>query len=241
MKTTMNQFLKVFLLVCVIGFTSCSSNDDDVEQQEDISAITKEFQSKISKMSLPSSMTNSSSSKAKEASTYFTLTKNLGQSFSGFLNVPPGATMSYFSGENMAGKGNSAKNTTTYTWTADGVTITYSITEEDDRYLFEYSAEGGTVTGKIMDGHLLKDNSYAMFTMYDSGTVVSTFKFWINGDVVTSEINLQGINLKMKTNLSDNSGNIKVYSKGTLTEEYNWNSDGTGWYKNYKTNETVTW
>lgn len=240
MKTTMNQFFKIFLLICVVGLTSCSSNDDDVKD-DGAKEVTKEFQAKISKMSLPSSLSTSTNARAKEVTSYFSTVKNLGQSFSQLLTVPPGATSSYISNDGLAGKGNSAKSSKTYTWSANGMTITYVISEESDRYTFEYSIEGGSFSGKVMDGYQLKDGSYADFKMYSGSKVVSTFKFWIDGDVVTSEIASKGLNLKMKVNLADNSGNIKVYQNTNLTAEYNWNSDGTGWYKNYTTNQTTNW
>lgn len=241
MKTTMNQFFKIFLLVCVVGFTSCGGNDDEVVEQDEVTELTKEFQGKVNQMSVPSSMKNSSNAKAQEAYAHFSTAKTLGESFSALLTVPPGATQSFVSNEGLAGKGVSAKNTKTYTWSSNGTTVTYTVTESSDRYTFEYSIEGGALSGKVMDGYQLKDGSYAEFRMYSDNVVISTFKFWIDGDNVTAKAETQGLTFTLEANISDNSGNIKMYVQGNLSEEYNWESDGSGWHKDHRTNVTTTW
>lgn len=243
MKKTIKKLTKVFLLACIVAFTSCGGNDSDKPQEKkELSAVTKDFQQKVSKMSVPSSMANSSNVRAKQALARFNTVKNLGRSFSAYLTVPPGATSSVVSNEGIASRGaKTSGKGKTYTWGANGMTITYTINEEDDRYTFNYTIKGGVVNGKIMDGYQLKNGSKAEFKMYSRGKVASTFKFWVNGDIVKAEINTYGSNMVLESNLSNNSGNIKTYYKAKLANEYNWSSDGSGWYKNHATNKKYTW
>lgn len=239
MKTTIKKLVGIFSLVCVVVFTSCSNDDEAGTSQQALSDVTQEFQSKVAQMDVPSSMSSSTNTYAQQATNYFTGIKNLGQSFSSLLTVPQGATTSYTS-NNGLGRSASA-NSTTYTWSSGGYTVTYIITEESDRYTFEYNIDGGPVNGKLMDGYQLKDGSYAEFKMYSQGAVVNTFKFWVDGDIVTGEMETQAYIIRSESNLSDNSGNVKLYNGSSLEVEYNWNADGSGTYTNYLTNQTFTW
>lgn len=233
MKTT--KRLLMLLLFSGLVFTSCSKNNEEVEEQEQLSEVVmKDFQEKVSKMSVPNSMQNSNNAYAQQANVQFQSLKTIAQSYSALFTVPANATASRVSAKSS----NSSK---TYTWSANGFTVKYTVTESSDRYTFSYNIEGNGVSEKLMDGYQLKDGSYAEAKLYDSGITVSTIKWWINGDIAKLEVIVDTNRIILESNTINNSGNIKVYESSSITLEYNWNSDGSGWVKNYLTNETFTW
>ncbi|WP_417784933.1 hypothetical protein [Tenacibaculum sp.] len=238
MKKTIKKITTFLLLTVIIGFTSCSS-DDEIQEKE-LASVTEEFQEKVSQMDLPSSLESSENMYAQQASYQFNAVKNLGQSFSAFLTVPPNAT-STSSRPERSSKGVYMSGSKTYTWSSDGITVKYTITETSDRYTFSYHIESPDFTGKLISGYQLKDGSYAEFSMYNENSVVATFKFWVNGDNIKAEMISEDQKIYLETNTSSKEGTIKIYESDSLTAEYIWNANGTGSYTNHETNETFTW
>jgi len=236
MKKTTKQLIAFLFLSVMIGFTSCSS-DEEIQEKE-LASVTEEFQQKINQIDLPSALENSENSYALQASSYFNSVKALGLSFSALLTVPQNATSSS-KPSGTASKG--INNSKTYTWSSDGITVSYTITEQSDRYSFYYYVESTDFTGKLMSGYQLKDGSYAEFSLYNEGLVVSIFKFWLNGDTIKAELISDDSKIYLETNSSTKEGFIKVYEAGALTYEFTWNADGTGSYTNHETGDIFTW
>ncbi|WP_440120298.1 hypothetical protein [Tenacibaculum sp. Ill] len=232
----MKKITTFLLLALIVSFTSCSS-DDEIQEKE-LATVTEEFQEKVNQMDLPSALESSENTYAQEASYQFNAVKNLGQSFSAFLTVPSNASSSR---PERSGKGTYVSGSKTYTWSSDGITVKYTITETSDRYTFSYYVESSDFTGKLISGYQLKDGSCAEFSMYNENSVVATFKFWVNGDSIKAEMISENQKIYLETNTSTKEGTIKVYESDSLTAKYIWNANGTGSYTNHETNETFTW
>lgn len=237
MKSTIKKITTFLLLFVMIGFSSCS-NDDEIQEKE-LASVSKEFQEKITQMDLPSALENSENTHAQSASTQFNAVKQLGQTFSYLLTVPEYASTSS-KPEGTASKSAKTINSETYTWEEDGVSITYTITEESDRYTFNYYIKSTDFTGNLLSGYQLKDGSYAEFSMKNENSTI-TFKFWVNGNNIKAELTYGGDKIQLETNTTTKEGAIKIYEGGSLTEEYIWNSNGTGSYKNHNTGASDTW
>ncbi|OSY88944.1 hypothetical protein WH52_04575 [Tenacibaculum holothuriorum] len=236
---TLNKLSYLLILVISFSLISCGGNDENVQEEEQLSSVVmKDFKEKVSAMQLPSTMQNSSNQYAQQANAQFNAVKGLSQGYITLLTIPATATSSSVN-DNLQAK--SASNSKTYTWTANGVTIKYIISESSDRYTFSYTTTYNGTSTKLMDGYQLKNGSYAEAKLYDNNTVVGTLKWWVNGDVAKIEINSDNIKLVLETNTKNKSGFIKVYEYSNLVEEFIWNTDGSGTYKNYNTNETHSW
>ena len=237
MKNTVKKITTFLLLSVIIGFTSCS-NDDEIQEKE-LASVTEEFQEKITQMDLPSALESSENTYAQEAAFEFNIVKSLALNFSNFLIVPEYASTSS-KPEGTASKSAKTLNSKTYTWSEDGVTVSYTITEESDRYTFNYFIESADFTGKFLSGYQLKDGSYAEFSMKDEDLTI-TFKFWVNGDTIKAELIFGDEKIQLETNTTTKEGTIKVFNGSYLTYEYVWSSNGTGSYTNYETGDTYTW
>lgn len=240
MKTKTIKLLGLATLLLSITLTSCSSNEDDISQSEELSEVVmQEFVEDIQVLSVPSGLSSSSNQYAQQANAQFESLKALGTSFAVLFNVPPSALSNKEAIKTFAKS--SALNTKTYTWLASGTTVEYSITEESDRYSFSYYITSTDFTGKFMDGYQLKDGSYAESRMYFDNQAISTIKWWVNANSTKIELVSDDFNMTLESNKVDNSGTLKVSSANDLIGAYSWNSDGSGTYTNHLTNETFTW
>lgn len=232
---TIKRMLALFMLAQMVVFTSCSGNDDETPQEEELSQVVmKEFKEKVAKLSTPSALSSSNNQYAQQANAQFTGIKGTAQGFAALLTIPASAVSAELSGRG-------ALNMKTYTWTANGTTITYKVTESSDKYTFVYTVSHNGTTTKVMDGFQKKDGSYAEAKMYDNNAVASTIKWWVNGDVVKIEVKADMITLILESNTANNSGSIKIYESTILAGEYIWKADGSGRYTNHLTNQTFTW
>ena len=83
MKKTVKKITTFLLLSVIIGFTSCS-NDDEIQEKE-LASVSKEFQEKITQMDLPSALESSENTYAQEAAFEFNIVKSLALNFSNLL------------------------------------------------------------------------------------------------------------------------------------------------------------
>lgn len=232
---TIKRTLTLLILVQFAVFTSCSGNDDETPQEEELSQVVmKEFKEKVAKLTPPTGLKNSNNQYAQQANAQFTSVKGIAQGFATLLTIPSSAVSSGVSGRGV-------QSTKTYTWSANGTTVKYAVTEMSDRYTFVYTVTHNGNSHKVMDGFQKKDGSYAEAKMYDNNVVASTIKWWVNGDMVKIEVTTDMISLILESNTADNSGNIKVYESTILAAEYIWKADGSGRYTNHLTNQTFNW
>jgi len=239
MKNTTKQLIAFLFLSVMIGFVSCNSNDDEIQEKE-LASVTEEFQQKISQMNLPSSLESSEDYYANQTSSSFNLVKGWGEMLSSLLIVPDFAS-STSKPEGTASKSAKTVYSKTYTWTSGEQTITYTITEESDKYIFSYNVISSEFVGELISGYQLKDGSYAELTMFSVDGPVVTFKYWVNGNNIKAEIILDEVKYYLEYNSETNEGFIDLYENNILTYKYTWYSNGSGTYKNYTTNETVSW
>lgn len=243
MKTKKNR-IKLFTVLAIVAstvFMSCSSNSNDDNPQEELSEVVmQDFVKNVNSMAVPSTLANSNNSFAQQANAQFQAVKAIGSSFTALFNIPVNAVKAK-STSKVAAK-NSALNSKTYTWSADGTTVKYTITDNSDRYSFTYHITSQDFTGKLMDGYQLKDGSYAEANLFAGGSSSeATIKWWLNDNVSKVEVNLSGNRLVLESNLNDNSGNLKIYEASSLLGLYEWNADGSGKFIDYTENETYTW
>ncbi|MFK8060378.1 MAG: hypothetical protein AB8B78_09840 [Polaribacter sp.] len=237
----MKKILNLFLLATVVFFTSCSSNDDAIVNEELSEKVMQDFAKNISSLTVPSTMKNSSNTYAQQASSQFTALQSLAGSFTGFFTVPANAVAAKSNAKSKTVSKAIVLNSKTYTWSADGVTITYTISEQSDRYTFAYTIASAEITGKVMDGYQLKDGSYAEVTLYDDNTETAKIKWTINDDITKIEVTSDSIKYVLESNTANNSGNLKLYESSTLTASYVWSSDGSGTFTNHISGKTYTW
>lgn len=238
MKIT-NKLFTGLALVAVLVATSCSSNDNDALEGEPLSEkVMQDFVKDIQALSVPAALSASNNQYAQQANAQFETLKLLGSSFATLFTVPANAT-SVPSGAKSASK-ESILNTQTYTWSADGVSVTYVISETSKRYNFEYSIVSPDFTGKFMDGYQLKDGSYAEASLYIDNVAYTTIKWWVETDTTKIELDTDGYKLVLESN-SNNSGNMKVYEGTFLASLYEWTASGSGSYTDYNTNMTYSW
>lgn len=243
----MKNLKSIYVSLLFIGalvFTSCSSNNDDdfEEQQQELSEIVmQDFADNINNLAVPAAMQNSNDSNAQQALAQFTALQSLSSAFTGFFTVP-GNAVAAKSASNLKNAAKSANlNTQTYTWVLDGLTVTYIITEQSDRYIFSYALGTGSGIVKIMDGYQLKNGNYAEIILYDENVEISKIKWSINSNITTVELITDSIKYILESNTANNSGNLKLYESNTLYASYIWAADGSGSYTDHVNNQTFTW
>lgn len=247
MKTRIqnNQQIKSLVLATILStiilFSSCSSNETDLDESGNLSEIVmQDFKEDIENLSVPESLSNSNNQYAIEANTQFETLRQLSSSFSQLFTIPANAISSK-SSTKVASKSSSIANSQTYTWSSGDTSVEYTITEESDRYTFTYYVISSDFTGKLIDGYQLTDGSYAEVNMYYDDIVISTIKWWVNNNDIKIELDTDGYKLVLESNTVDYSGNLKVYYYDELTALYQWNSDGSGSYTNYDSEESYSW
>lgn len=237
---SIKKLMSLMAIVAFISFTSCSDDENNVEEpQKELTTVLDDFQGKIENINMPTALKDNSNMYAQQAEITFNTLKGYGNVFSAYFAVPENAV----SQKGTTAGRNSARGTSeTYTWTDGTNTINYTISESSDRYAFTYQITSPSYSGTLMSGYYLKDDSYAEFSIFDeNGAVLMTSKWWMTATSLKMEIaTTDGSKLVMQAN-QDNSGNIKAYESGSLTAEYNWSANGSGWYKNYESGETFTW
>jgi hypothetical protein len=239
---TMKNNLKSYLLLALFIATSlisCSESEgnDDIESSVELSEIVmQDFSSTINEIQLPTSLVQSSNQYASQVNLQMQLFKGLTAAFSSLFTVPENA---------IAAKGSSkllskSATTQTYTWSAQGITFNYKITEESDRYTFAYDIVSQEYTGSYLNGYQLKDGSLAEINFLGTGEESLKLK-WTNLDnIAKMEMDVDDTKLVLESNLNSNAGNMKIYEEGKLTSTFIWNADGSGTYTDHLENQTFT-
>ena len=239
---TMKNNLKSYLLLALFVATSLiscsdSENEDNNEASENLSELVmQDFGTTINDIQVPASLAQSSNTYASQVNLQVQFFKSLTSAFSSLFVVP---------GNAIAAKGSSklltkSATTQTYTWSAQGITFNYKITEESDRYTFAYDIVSQEYTGSYLNGYQLKDGSLAEINFLGNGEESLKLK-WTNLDnIAKMEMDVDGSKLLLESNLDDNSGNMKIYEEGVLTSSFIWKADGTGSFTDHVENETFT-
>lgn len=241
MKNTF-KILTLIAFTIAITCTSCSSNnqEDAIFEREQLSEVVmKDFVQKFENTNVPEGLSNSASPYAQQANTQFELLKIIGVSFTSFFTIPSDAVF-LKSNEKQLAK-SAVLNTQTYTWSAGGESVTYTISEESDRYTFNYTIVSSDFNGKVMEGFQLKDETYAEVNLFDDNQEGSTIKWWVNTTTTKIELDADGFRLVLESNSTDNSGTIQVYEDALYIALYSWEADGSGFYKDLVSNQTFTW
>jgi hypothetical protein len=235
----MKKSLSIVMLAALITSSSCSKNDEQIIDNSDtLSEVMQPFQEKIELIDIPQTLKDNSNVDALTVTNQFNTIKNYGAIFSNYLIVPDNASTSNSSAKNTAV--NASK---TFIWSEGGVSITYTITELADRYTFLYSINSTEYSGEILSGYILKDETYAAFTLKNDqdGNVYLTSKWWFeNSSVKTEIVNNQNFKYKLDANLDNKSGEIELFDNTNLLVKYLWDENGDGSITTYTTGSPIT-
>lgn len=239
MKTNTIKFLALFTLILSITLSSCSNNEDndnDVPEEDLSEVVMQDFASTINDIQIPASLSQSSDPYGSQVGFQVQLFKSLTAGFASLFTVPENA-LAAKKGSKILSK---SATTQTYTWSAEGITFNYKITEKSDRYEFKYDIVSQAYSGNYMNGYQLKDGSVAEITFLDNGEESLNLK-WTNLDnIAKMEMDVGGSKLILESNLDDNSGNMKIYDEGTLSTSITWNADGSGSFIDHLEGQTFT-
>lgn len=214
--------LKMYMLLAVLVsnlFISCSESEnkviDDSPEENLSELVMQDFASTINDIQIPSSLAQSSDPYGSQVNLQIQLFKGFTSAFASLFTVPENAVTT---------------NSQTYTWSAQGISFNYKITESSDRYTFSYDIVSQEYTGNYLSGYQLKDGSVAEITFLGNGEESLKLK-WTNLDnVAKMEMDVDGSKLILESNLDDNSGSMKIYDGGKLSASISWNADGSGTY-----------
>lgn len=239
---TMENKLKLYVLfafLTAITITSCSESEggDDIESSVELSEVVmQDFSSTLNEIQLPTSLSQSSNQYASQVNLQMQLFKGLTAAFSSLFTVPENA-LAAKKGSKILPK---SATTQTYTWSSQGITFNYKITEESDRYTFAYDIVSQEYTGSYLNGYQLKDGSLAEINFLGYGEEALKLK-WTNLDnIAKMEMDVDNTKLVLESNLNNNAGNMKIYEEGKLTSTFIWNADGSGTYTDHLENQTFT-
>ena len=236
---TMKKLLKfnaIVLFSTTILFMSCSdSNSESETVEEDLSEVVmQDFATTINDIQLPAGLAQSSDPYASQVSFQMQLFKGFTAAFANLFTVPENALAAKKGSKTLS----KSATTQTYTWSSEGITFNYKITEESDRYAFAYDIVSQTYTGSYLNGYQLKDGSVAEINFLNNGEDYLKLKWTNLDDVAKMEMNVNGSKLLIESNLNNNSGSMKVYEEGVLTSSFVWNEDGSGSYTDHIENQT---
>lgn len=238
---TMKKFLKfnaIVLFSTTLLMVSCSVNDNESEPvEENLSEVVmQDFSSTLNEIQLPTNLAQSSDPYASQVNFQMQFFKSLTSAFSSIFIVPDNAFVAKESAKQLV----ESATTQTYTWSSQGITFNYKITEESDRYTFAYDIVSPEYTGSYLNGYQLKDGSLAEINFFGNGEESLTLKWTNLDDIAKMEMDVNDTKLVLESNLNNNAGNMKVYEKGVLTSSFIWNADGSGTYTNHSENQTFT-
>ncbi|WP_299245910.1 hypothetical protein [uncultured Aquimarina sp.] len=236
--------VSILLMIAIAAvFQSCSSEDDGLvieneNQLENVQERIDQYQTSIENIKVPDRMLQYAEGNTYAYSAGFSLTILQTQALtysSIFLSIPNDAEQ-----QNSIGK--SGRSTTTWVWSAGGVTLYYTVTSDATYYYFTYDIEEGGVRRTFYEGRISKDgNSYEVrFNAEEGEFLLMTYNK--TGSIIDLTIeNSNNEKAELVFNEADRSGSIKIYEFGALTESFVWLSDGTGYYINHATGDTFSW
>lgn len=230
------------LLLFIVAISACSSSDDDFTQTEEVAEkVMQDYAENIQKLAVPGALENSDNMYAAQANQNFNAIKSMAFGF-GALFILPESAYSSKSRVKTSAKSSATNASKTYTWSANGQSVTYTITEKSDRYLFEYKVSSNDFTGKLMDGYQLKNGKYSEFKIYgENGAETFNIKYMVDNEITTIDLVSDYQRFVLKSNTNTNAGSLDLYDSNVLAIKYVWTANGTGTYTNYETNETFSW
>ncbi len=243
--TTMNSKLKSISLLLMItiatAFQSCSSDDGIVENQnqlEDIQNRIEQYQESIGNMETPDEMEEyaRSSQYASSASISFVSLQAQALAYSSvFLSIPGDAEQQSLVGKNGSNSG-------TWVWSYGGVTLYYTIRSDADFDFFEYDIEENGVRINLYKGRIKKDASFYEVEFNGENGEFLKITYTNTAGIINFTIEDNDNNrIELLYNEADQSGSIKIFDLGVLSESFIWSSNGTGSYVNHTTGETFSW
>ncbi len=244
----MKSLLKIIPIVSLLTIIACGS-DDNADTQEkpnnnnnnttttDALGSVSKVGENIQAIDIPEGLKNNDDPRAQEAELTFTYLKTLTSSFSSFLLIPDNATTTGLGQKNLG-----IQNTTTYTWSANGITINYAITDKGDSYGYVYNIISPDFSGKLFEGASKKDGSSFNLTIFEQDGTTSLMVTYDKSASTETLVMTTSEGEKIEfVSLSNGSGSIKVFEGASLTTEMKWNADGSGSLTDYEENETYTW
>jgi hypothetical protein len=223
--------LYVALFVAVLfSFSAC--NDDN---GNDIEVTKMKIIQKLEKLDVPAKMKNSNNSNAKTAVSYVEQVKGIHDYFTWF-DIPEDAVRQ---------KSATLSGSDVYFWTYGGVSVWETYTESSSKYVWEVEVDMGTGRQKYIYAEEGRSGDYGFMEIYDytSSTKTTLFRYdWTfdskdNATVVWKDA-AETFKLEIKANV-DLSGSAKWYDEGKLFYFFQWNTDGSGFYKFYDENGSI--
>ncbi len=219
--------LNVLIIVALVVFISCSTNEEIVEQKPFKELIITNLGEHSEKIQIPEPLKNSQNMYAKEAVTEFSNLKEIITSFYSFLTVPETASEEKIN-----------ENTVVYNWIGNlfgnTLNIDYRITKKEDRYTFIFHISSGTESTDLINGYTFFNEESGNITYKESNYIASSnwkikdtilfFEFLADGDKDSFEIDII-------------TGKGKMIKQGNA---YEWNEDGTG-KVTYKNGDIFNW
>ncbi|WP_299258376.1 hypothetical protein [uncultured Aquimarina sp.] len=236
--------ISMLLMIAVAAiFQSCSSEDDGLvleneNQLENIQERIEQYQGSIENIEAPEAMEQYATENTYASNAVFSLASLQVQALaysSIFLSIPNDA-------EQQSSIGKSGQNTRTWIWSYGGVTLYYTVTSDAAFDYFTYDIEEGGIRRNFYEGRISRDGTFfeVRFNGEDGEFLSMTYNK--TGSIINFTIE-DGNNDKIELvfNEIDQSGSIKAYEAGVLTESFVWSSNGTGVYTNHGTGETFSW
>ncbi|AXT51570.1 hypothetical protein D1818_12265 [Aquimarina sp. BL5] len=236
--------ISVLLMIAIAAiFQSCSSEDDGLvieneNQLEDIQGRIEQYQTSIENIEAPEGMEQYAQENTYASNAVFSLASLQVQALvysSVFLSIPEDAEEQSIIGKN-------SQNNRTWVWSFGGVTLYYTVTSDAAFDYFTYDIEEGGIRRTFYEGRISRDGTFfeVKFNGEDGEFLLMTYNK--TGSIINFTIE-DGNNDKIELvfNETDQSGSIKAYESGVLTESFVWSFDGTGLYTNHLTGETFSW
>ncbi|SEL24932.1 hypothetical protein SAMN04487910_2153 [Aquimarina amphilecti] len=243
MKTKFKSVGLIVMIAFTIMFQSCSNEDDGVNiqneaQLENIQGRIEQYQESIENIEAPDDMEQYAQQNTYAANATFTLATLQVQALaysSVFLSIPGDA-------EQQSVVGKNGRNTGTWVWSYGGVTLYYTVTSDATYDYFTYDIEESGVRRTFYEGKISKDGTFYEVRFNGEGGEFFVMTYSKTGSIINFTIKDQSNDrIELVYNEADQSGSIKAFESGVLTESFVWLSNGTGTYTNHTTGETFSW
>lgn len=237
----MKKLILIPLIIFAVSLFSCSSDNNPTEPKDQ---TLKTKAPTLKSIELPEHMAQSGDAHAQMAAGWIAMANSFSV-YSGLFVPPEGA-------KSLPGVIGEDK----YTWTVGtlAITLVYSTDEEYSRWKIIYNGTDPNGTAFInwvfMEAEQTADgNSGSLFIYQDNSTDLAGKWTWNNSadgsyDFTFLDYSDSGEKLDIHTN-SDKSGEMNLYEnvdgQFVLRYKITWNSDGSGAWWDYESNENGTW
>jgi hypothetical protein len=220
------------ILIAALLFTFNACKDDTGAEIE----VTKmKIVQKLEKLDVPAKMKNSNNPNAKTAVGYVDEVKDV-QSYFTWFEIPEDAVRQ---------KSATLGGSDVYFWTSGGVSVWETYTETTSKYTWEIEVDMGSGRQKYIYAEEGKNGDYGFMEIFDNTQSSSNFAWkydWTfdskdNAKVVWKDYE-ETFLLEIKANV-DLSGYAKYFTSGKLFYHFEWNTDGSGFYKLYGNDGSV--